>query len=46
MSLKSGSARAVIAYNIKKEQDSGKPHDQSVAIALSKAYGRRKKKKA
>lgn len=43
MPLKTGSSRAVIAYNIKKEQDSGKPHKQAVAIALNNAVRKRKK---
>ncbi len=37
MPLKSGSSKKVVSENIKKEMDSGKSQDQSVAIALSEA---------
>ena len=37
MPLKTGSAKDVISQNIKTEMAAGKPQDQAVAIALSKA---------
>lgn len=37
MPLKSGSSKAVISSNIKKEMSAGKPQRQAVAIAMSKA---------
>lgn len=43
MPLKKGSSKKVISSNIKTEIESGKPRDQSIAIALSKA-GKSKKK--
>jgi len=41
MPLKKGSSKKVVSSNIKKEIASGKPKNQAIAIALSKA----KKKK-
>ena len=37
MPLKEGKSQAVISSNIKTEMAAGKPKDQAVAIALSKA---------
>lgn len=46
MPLKRGSSRGVIAFNIGKEMEAGKPQDQAVAIAMSKAgKGKKKAKK-
>ena len=39
MPLQSGSSRAVISHNIKKEIEAGKPQKQAIAIALSRARG-------
>jgi len=43
MPLKSGSSSAVIRSNIRTERHAGKPQDQAVAIAMSKAKKKRKK---
>lgn len=45
MPLKPGKSRKVISDNIRKEIHAGKPHDQAIAIALSKAKKKRKQKK-
>ena len=37
MPLKSGSSKKVISSNIKTEMHAGKPQNQSIAIAMSKA---------
>jgi hypothetical protein len=37
MPLKDGKSQDVISSNIRTEMDAGKPQDQAVAIALSKA---------
>ncbi len=44
MPLKSGKSKAAVAANIKTEKAAGKPQKQAVAIAMSKAGKKRKKK--
>ena len=43
MPLKSGKSRNTISANIHTEMSVGKPQRQALAIALSKAYGKKKK---
>jgi hypothetical protein len=45
MPLKRGSSQKVVSKNIKELVSSGRPHDQAVAIALSKSREYMKKKK-
>ena len=42
MPLQSGKSKKVISENIRAEREAGKPQDQAVAIAMSKA-GKKKK---
>ena len=44
MPLKSGSSKKTISANIRTEQNAGRPHEQAVAIALSKAFDGKKKR--
>ncbi len=45
MPLKKGSGRKVIGENIKELENSGRPKNQSIAIALSEAGKSKPKKK-
>ena len=44
MPLKKGSSKETIAHNIKVEKAAGKPKNQAIAIALSKARKSKGKK--
>jgi len=45
MPLKKGKSKKTIAKNIATEIEAGKPRDQAIAIAFSKAGNSRKRKK-
>lgn len=45
MPLKKGRSKKVVSENIRELIDSGYPQKQSVAIALDKAKGKKKRKK-
>lgn len=42
MPLKSGKSKKVISSNIKTEMKAGRPQKQAIAIAFSKAKGKKK----
>ena len=44
MPLKKGRSKKVISQNIRTEIEAGRPRDQAIAIAMSKAGKKRKKK--
>jgi len=44
MPLKKGKSQKVISQNIRTEIEAGRPRDQAIAIAMSKAGKKRKKK--
>ena len=45
MPLKAGKSHKAVSYNIRTLLEEGKPHDQSIAIAMSKAKMKKKKMK-
>ncbi len=45
MPLLPGKSKKVVSQNIETEVAAGKPQNQAVAIALQKAFGKRKTKK-
>ena len=46
MPLKPGKSKKAIAKNIKTEIEAGKPRNQAIAIAMSKAKGKKKSSNA
>ena len=46
MPLKKGKSEEVVSENIRREMHAGKPQDQAIAIAMSKAGKSKTKKKS